>query len=112
MLAWPRPARQICTRLKTAMNDGHDHLDSELQRLIRGCPEPERLSDERRQAIWKVMAARLEQNNRSYRFIHSRALKWAVPVAAAAAILLAVGVWPTGDSRNGKPQPGLVYAFS
>ena len=22
------------------MNDEHDHLDSELQRLIRGCPEP------------------------------------------------------------------------
>jgi hypothetical protein len=45
------------------MNDGHDHLDSELQRLIRGCPEPERLSDERRQAIWQVMAARLEQTS-------------------------------------------------
>src|SRR5512132_694818 len=65
MLAWPRPARQVCTRLKTAMNDGHDHLDSELQRLIRGCPEPERLSDERRQAIWQAMAARLEESRRA-----------------------------------------------
>lgn len=136
------------------MNAGHDDLDSELQRLIRGCPEPERLSDERRQAIWQVMAARLEQTSaggrkgqataspaesppashpsmadevirpiqqveiapgiesRKSRFMHSRALKWAIPVAAAAAILLAVGVWPRGDTRSGKPQPGRVYAFS
>src|SRR5512140_1646500 len=103
MLAWPRPARQVCTRLKTAMNDGHDHLDSELQRLIRGCPEPERLSDERRQAIWQVMAARLEQaqqveiapgiESRKSRFTHSRALRWLIPLAAAAGVILAVGLW-------------------
>ncbi len=132
------------------MNDGHDHLDSELQRLIRNCPEPERLSDERRQAIWQVMAARLEEDavtrrrgdaakqdegldvsaspsprvpssaeprtqqvkiaprteSRRYRLLHSRALRWAIPVAAAAAVVLVVGLWP------GKPQPGRVYAFS
>lgn len=136
------------------MNDEHDHLDSELQRLIRGCPEPERLSDERRRAIWQVMAARLEPtsvgNRRAqtavspavstpatrpsmadeairriqqaeiapgiaggrHRLMHSRALRWAVPVAAAAGVLLAVGLWPDGSIRNGEPQSGRVYAFS
>ena len=136
------------------MNDGLDHLDSELQRLIRGCPEPERLSDERRQAIWQVMAARLERTSvpgqesqttaclaesppatqpsmademmrriqqveiapgiksRSYRLTHSRALRWAIPVAVAAGVVLVVGLWPGGHTRSGKPQSGRVYAFS
>lgn len=111
------------------MSDGHNHLDPELQGLIRGCPEPERLSDERRQAIWQVMAARLEQTSApngsdqsnaspaesslaKHHWMHSRVLKWAIPVAVAAAIVLVVGVWPGGQTRSGKPQPGRVYAFS
>jgi hypothetical protein len=109
MLAWPKPVREVCTRLKAAMNDRHDNLDSELQRLIRGCPEPERLSDKRRQAIWQVMAARVEQTSfsgRRYRLTRSRALRWVIPVATAAGVLLVIGLWP------GKPQLGRVYAFS
>ena len=136
------------------MNEGHDHLDSELRRLIRGCPEPERLSDERRQAIWQVMAATLERSSaggrearitvgsgesspatdpsttdqfmrairlaeiaagnagRRHRLMQSRVLRWAIPVAAAAGVLLVVGLWPGGQNRNGTPQPGRVYAFS
>lgn len=100
------------------MNDGQDHLDPELQRLIRGCPEPEGLSGERRRAVWQVMAAQLERNStpktadKKYRLMHSRTLRWAIPVAVAAGVLLVVGLWPGGQNRNDTPQPGRVYAFS
>ncbi len=46
------------------------------------------------------------------KIMHWNRLKWAIPVAAAAAILLVVGLWPSGHARNGKPQSGHLYAFS
>ncbi len=50
---------------------------------------------------------------RRFRIMHSRTIKWLIPVAAAAAVLVAVGLWPhDGRNRGGGLGSGYAYAIS
>lgn len=65
------------------------------------------LSNETRERPSAETPVRLRRRKMSW-----KQAKWMIPLATAAAILLAVGIWSGGHSRNGKPEAGAAYAFS
>jgi hypothetical protein len=92
-----------------------DRIDQRMSRFLsaaeREGPPPDevflaRLREESTEAF-RAAPADEPARPRRYRIMQWRNLKWLVPVAAAAAIVLAVGLWPSG--KNGKSRTG--YAF-
>jgi len=59
----------------------------------------ERLSGETVKAFIAASAQR-PKRFRGYRIMHSRTVKWLAPLAAAAAVIVAVGLWPSGNGRG------------
>lgn len=59
----------------------------------------ERLSGETVRAFIAA-SARRPKRFRGYRIMHSRTVKWLIPVAAAAAVVIVVGLWPGGNGKG------------
>jgi hypothetical protein len=70
-----------------------------------------RLSGETVKAFIAASAQR-PKRFRGYRIMHSRTLKWLIPMAAAAAVIVAVGLWPERGVRGRSGGSGRVYALS
>jgi hypothetical protein len=102
----------------------HEHNEDRTEQVVstllstaRKAPVPpdeaflERLSGETVKAFIAASAQR-PKRFRGYRIMQRKTLKWLVPVAAAAAVVVAVGLWPERGG-NGRPGgSGRVYALS
>ena len=90
-------------------NDEQRILDA-LERVSQVEPASEattRAIDRARQALQAVTGTTSAEGGR--RFTRSRMAKWLLPAAAAAAVLVAVGLWPEAGRNGGS---GRVYALS
>ena len=89
--------------------DEHSILEV-LERVSQAEAVPEattRAIERARQALQAVSGTTSAESKR--RFTRLRMAKWLLPAAAAAAVLVAVGLWPASKSRH---APGQVYALS
>ena len=50
--------------------------------------------------------------SRRYRIMHSRTLKWLIPAAVAAAVVVAVALWPEAGRKGGPGGSGRVYGMA
>lgn len=96
-----------------------DQLDRDIYGLLSEAeneaapPDEDFLARLPQQTLETFMSASASQPipSRRYRIMHSRTLKWVFPAAAAAMVLVVVGLWP-GNGHNGTGGSGRVYGMT